>query len=170
MPRAINAPIIPLSTSPLPALASPAFPVGFTCTVRLRCATSVPAPFNTTVADVIAHRGSTAPTRSFSTQSRWLPQPSSRVASPMCGVTTYRFMSIPRRSGMRARALSASASNTMGNLTRSSKSPSHTRFAVPPLHTMPRHRPCRESRQSPTLAPSETCRYRLPEREVTTTS
>ena len=62
--RAKNAPAMPASTSPLPPLAMPGFPVGFTAQRPSGAAMTVAAPFSTTTAPVSRAFCWAAPSRS----------------------------------------------------------------------------------------------------------
>src|SRR5512146_2148877 len=112
-PCAMKAPIMPASTSPMPALLMPGLPVWLRCSLPSRVAHRLPTPFSTTLPPSLCTRLSAARGRSA-----WISsvlQPSRRAASPGCGVNTagaLRPCSMPRRSGRWAMMLSASASTT----------------------------------------------------------
>ncbi|MNN24912.1 hypothetical protein D3C81_1383630 [compost metagenome] len=116
MPCASSAPIMPASTSPVPAVASAALPVGLMAMLSTPAAAiSVPEPFSTIVA---CHAAASA--RAALSRSRWISatvQPSSRAASSGCGVITCGTPLARRASASvwsPASRFSASASSTSG--------------------------------------------------------
>ena len=107
---------MPVSTSPVPAVASAALPVGLTVTSPVGDAITVGAPFNTTVAPQrCAQPRAASIRRASSSAGDW---PVRRCISPRCGVST-RGAGASRSAGTStlsagASALSASASRTSG--------------------------------------------------------
>ena len=110
-------PIQPASTSPVPALASAALPVGLMCGTRPGAAITLPEPLSTTTARELVGellRGA----QPIALHRRASRIPSSRAASSGCGVSTVcrpcaaRARSRWRSGGSAATALSASASSS----------------------------------------------------------
>src|SRR6266542_4883123 len=109
-PRARNAAMTPVSTSPVPAVARTGPPVAFTCTRPPGSATRVGFPFNRTVVPL-----SEASERTLATRSAPTSAPASRANSPAWGVRTRSAASsFASSSTRRANAVSPSASTTAG--------------------------------------------------------
>ena len=113
-PLASSAPMIPLSTSPVPAVANRASPAVTTSTSPDGSATIVAAPFNSTV-----HAQSDASLRAATMRSSPGRAPVSSVYSPSCGVNTVgndrRRSSVLAPSALQPKANRPSPSITIGN-------------------------------------------------------
>ena len=84
-PCASSAPTMPVSTSPLPAVAMPGLPPRHTALSMPAAAINVPAPFSTAVTPPVANRVAASGRLACTEAVLW---PNSRPASPGCGVTT----------------------------------------------------------------------------------
>src|SRR5438270_366751 len=113
--RASTAAVIPVSTSPAPAVAMPGFPCAHTAEVPSGPATTVRAPLRTTQAPKRLDARTAASMRSDPTRST--SSPVSLENSPGCGVRTGRTGALRSRSAIAsrssARAFKASASSTV---------------------------------------------------------
>ncbi len=132
-PRASSPPIMPVSTSPEPAVASTGLPVGFTRAMPSGAAITVRLPFSSTTASARAASARACASRSDS--SSRAPTPARRANSPTCGVRTASAFRSARSSARPAKAFSASASTTAG--TGQSRSRSRTKPAVSSWAVMP---------------------------------
>ncbi|MNC85239.1 hypothetical protein D3C83_08290 [compost metagenome] len=107
---------MPVSTSPIPALAMPGLPDVLICQVPSGAAQMLPVPLSTTKLPKVFARASAAATRSFCTSRVLLP--SNRAASAGWGVSSVAVL---RRFSKSARCRSAairfraSASSTSGS-------------------------------------------------------
>ncbi len=115
--RASSAPTMPASTSPVPPVASPGLPAAVTAARPSGSATSVRAPFNTTITPVCC-----ASAAAVSGRLAWtsrVERPTRRAISPGCGVrmvgTSRRSAeSAPGRPSAGASAFRPSASTRIG--------------------------------------------------------
>src|ERR1700728_3567221 len=106
-----SAAIVPLNTSPVPAVASAGLSPGLIATRPAGSTTSVSSPFSTTTAPDCSAAARALDRRSRCTES--LSLPSKRASSPTCGVSTVGACLRARSDRWPAWAFSPSASSTI---------------------------------------------------------